>query len=75
LLRLALEHPFGEQASFVAPARRPAGRISALAFLQTSSGSLLVVHPKPLGAADRGRKKKPARFPARDTLREFEFPE
>jgi hypothetical protein len=30
-----------------------------------SSGSLLVAHPKPLGAADRGHEKTPARFPAR----------
>jgi hypothetical protein len=30
-----------------------------------SSGLLLVVHPKPLAAPDRGHEKTPARFPAR----------
>jgi hypothetical protein len=48
-----------------ASARMVAGRpYFRFGLFQMSSGSLLVLHPKPLGAVDRGHEKTPTRFPA-----------
>jgi hypothetical protein len=63
-------------ARIVALLREPGGRPDfRCGLFQMSSGSLLVVHPKLRAAADRGHEKTPARFPARGTLREFQFRE